>query len=69
MAFGLHQISKSLPKIGRSLEKAGDIASKGLGAAAIGASVVPGLQPLAVPLGTAAAGSLVLKEMGNELEK
>ena len=47
----------------------GDIASKGLGAAAIGAAVVPGLQPLAVPLGTAAAGSLVLKEMGNELEK
>ena len=69
MSFGLHQVSKSLPKIGRSMEKAGNIASKTLGAAAIGASVVPGLQPLAIPLGTAAAGSLVLKEMGNELEK
>jgi hypothetical protein len=69
MAFGLHQITKCLPKIGRSHEKVGDITSKGLGAAAIGAAVVPGLQPLAVPLGTAAAGSLVLKEMGNELEK
>ena len=51
------------------MEKAGNIASKTLGAAAIGASVVPGLQPLAIPLGTAAAGSLVLKEMGSELEK
>ena len=69
MTFGLHQVTKSLPKIGRSLEKVSTIASKGLGAAAIGAAVVPGLQPLAIPLGTAAAGSLVLKEMGNELEK
>ena len=69
MSFGLHQINKSLPKIGRSMEKVSTVASKGLGAAAIGAAAIPGLQPLAVPLGTAAAGSLVLKEIGSELEK
>ena len=51
------------------MEKVSNLASKGLGAAAIGAAAIPGLQPLAVPLGTAAAGSLVLKEIGSELEK
>ncbi len=51
------------------MEKVSTIASKGGGAAAIGAAAIPGLQPLAVPLGTAAAGSLVLKEIGSELEK